>query len=196
MVKQHGATSKGSDGNLRFEVLRGSGRQNHFAILEAWKDQAAREAHAGSDKTVKFRNDLEAHLYSPYDERPHVGLVADPASIALGDSATVYVVTHVDIIPPEQFPPCKRQVNESGPCGNALVEKLVNDSREHDGNVRMDVLTQANRPNHMTLVEAWESAKAQEDHTVHGDTRTFRDSLSASSRGMALPTTPCSSSIH
>jgi hypothetical protein len=64
----------------------------------------------------------------------------------------VYVVTHVDIIPTEQFPPCKRQVSDSGPCGIGLVEKLVTDSRKHAGNIRFDALTQANRPNHMTVV--------------------------------------------
>jgi quinol monooxygenase YgiN len=44
-------------------------------------------------------------------------------------------------------------VNESGPCGNELVLGLVKDSRDDDGVMRFDVLTQANRPNHMTLVE-------------------------------------------
>jgi hypothetical protein len=102
----------------------------------------------------------------------------------------VYVVTHVDIIPTEQFPPCKRQVSESGPCGIALVEKLAADSRKHAGNVRFDALTQANRPNHMTVVEVWRSAKDQEAHTMHPETRAFRDSLAGVVPGSGVAADP------
>jgi quinol monooxygenase YgiN len=178
LLKEHAAASKDDDGNLRFEILQRGDRENHFAILEAWADPDARNAHASSEDTVKFRKDLQPHLYSPYDERPHVALdAADPASLAEGDLSTVYVLTHVDIIPPEQFAPCSRQVDESGPCGNEMVLSLVEDSRKHDGVMRFDVLTQANRPNHMTLVEAWSNAAAQNGHTVDTATRNFRDAL-------------------
>jgi quinol monooxygenase YgiN len=58
-----------------------------------------------------------------------------------------------------------------------MVLSLVEDSRKHDGVMRFDVLTQANRPNHMTLVEAWSNAAAQNGHTVDTATRNFRDAL-------------------
>jgi len=191
LLKQHAEASKDDDGNLRFEILQRGDRPNHFAILEAWADPDARNAHAGSDETVKFRKDLEPSLYSPYDERPHVGLVAaDPGSIPEGDSSTVYVLTHVDIIPPEQFPPCSRQVDESGPCGDALVKQLVQASRDDDGVMRFDVLTQANRPNHMTLVEEWRDTKAQEAHAVNQETRNFRDSLAGIAPGSGVADDP------
>lgn len=191
LLKKHSAASKQHAGNLRFEALRGTGRRNHFLLLEAWQDQSAREAHAKAARTMAFRKDLQPLLYSPYDERPHVGLVAaDPSKIAKGGSGTVYVATHVDIIPPEQFPPCKRQVNESGPCGNALVERVVADSRKHAGNMRFDALTQSNRPNHMTIVEMWRSAKDQEAHTVHTDTKRFRDGLSGVAPGSGVAADP------
>jgi len=191
LIKKHSAASKQQAGNLRFEALQGTGRRNHFLLLEAWQDQSAREAHAKAARTMAFRKDLQPLLYSPYDERPHVGLVAaDPSKVAKGGSGTVYVVTHVDIIPPEQFPPCKRQVNESGPCGNALVEKVVADSRKHAGNMRFDALTQSNRPNHMTIVEMWQSAKHQEAHSVHIDTKNFRDGLSGVAPGSGVATDP------
>jgi quinol monooxygenase YgiN len=191
LIKKHSAASKQQAGNLRFEALQGTGRRNHFLLLEAWQDQSAREAHAKAARTMAFRKDLQPLLYSPYDERPHVGLVAaDPSKVAKGGSGTVYVVTHVDIIPPEQFPPCKRQVNESGPCGNALVEKVVAGSRKHAGNMRFDALTQSNRPNHMTIVEMWRSAKDQEGHTVHTDTKHFRDGLSGVAPGSGVAADP------
>jgi quinol monooxygenase YgiN len=187
LIRKHSAASKKQAGNLRFEALQAMGRKNHFMLLEAWQDQAAREAHARTERTVAFRKSLHPLLYSPYDERPHAPLVAaDPSKIAKGAKGTVYVATHVDIIPPEQFPPCKRQVDEKGPCGNALVEKLAADSRKHAGNMRFDVLTQSNRPNHMTIVEMWRSSKDHDAHIVHADTKHFRDGLSGLAPGAAL----------
>jgi quinol monooxygenase YgiN len=191
LLKKHSAASKQQAGNLRFEALQGTGRRNHFLLLETWQDRPAREAHAKTERTVAFRKALQSLLYSPYDERPHVGLVAaDPVKVAKGETGNVYVVTHVDIIPPEQFPPCKRQVSETGPCGNALVEKAVADGRTHAGNVRFDALTQSNRPNHMTIVEMWRSAKDQEAHTVHADTKRVRDGLSGVAPGSGVAADP------
>lgn len=191
LLEEHAEASRDDGGNLQFEILQREDRTNHFAILEAWADPASRDAHASDDETVKFRNDLQPLLYSPYDERPHVALdAADPASLSDGDANTVYVITHVDIIPPEQFAPCSRQVDESGPCGNELVLNLVEDSRDDDGVMRFDVLTQANRPNHMTLVEAWRDEAAQHAHTVDDETRAFRDSLAGLPPGAGVHDDP------
>ncbi len=191
LIKKHSAAVRKEPSNLRTEALRGTGRTNHFLLLEVWRDPAAREAHAKAPSTTAFRQALQPLLYSPYDERPHVGLVAaDPTKLPAGNSETVYVVTHVDIIPPEQFPPCKRQVNPSGPCGNAMVEKLAADSRKHAGNKRFDVLTQANRPNHMTLVEMWDTAAAHNAHTINSDTKNFRDALAGIPPGSGVAKDP------
>jgi hypothetical protein len=38
LLKKHSAASKQQAGNLRFEALRGTGRRNHFLLLEAWQD--------------------------------------------------------------------------------------------------------------------------------------------------------------
>ncbi len=188
LIKKQAAATRAAAGNIQAEALQENGRKNHFVMLEVWQDRAARDAHAKSAGTVAFRKALHPMLHSPYDERPHAGLAA--AGGGQGGKGAVYVVTHVDIIPPEQFPPCKRQVSESGPCGIALVEKLVADSRKHAGNVRFDALTQANRPNHMTVVEVWRSAKDQEAHTMHSDTRNFRDALSAVAPGSGVNADP------
>jgi quinol monooxygenase YgiN len=191
LLKKHSAGSKKQAGNLRFEALQATGRRNHFMLLEIWQDAAARNAHAGSVSTIAFRKDLQPLLYSPYDERPHAGLaVGGPAAIPAGARGNVYVVTHVDIIPTEQFPPCKRQVSESGPCGNALVERLVAESRKHAGNLRFDALTQASRPNHMTIVETWRGAKDHDAHIVHADTKRFRESLAGVAPGSGVAADP------
>lgn len=154
-------------------------------------DKDAREAHAKAAHTVKFRKDLQPYLYNPYDERPSVGLVAaDPTKVKKGTRATLYVITHADLIPPEQFPPCKRQVDETGPCGNAMLEKLAADSRKQKGMLRFDILTQANRPNHNTIVEMWTSSKTQQAHTVSTEVKNFRDSLSGIRPGSGVNADP------
>lgn len=76
LIKKHSAASKEQAGNLQFEALQGTGRRNHFALLEVWQDRAARDAHARSERTVTFRKALHPLLYSPYDERPHAPLAA------------------------------------------------------------------------------------------------------------------------
>jgi quinol monooxygenase YgiN len=189
LIKKHSAATRQKQGNIRSEALQENGRKNHFVVLEVWQDQAARAAHAKSDETIAFRKALHPLLHSPYDERPHAGLVVAGGGEPAGRGA-VYVVTHVDIIPTEQFPPCKRQVSENGPCGIGLVQKLVADSRNHPGVLRFDALTQANRPNHMTVVEVWRSAKDQEAHTMHPDTRGFRDALAGVAPGAGVAADP------
>jgi quinol monooxygenase YgiN len=191
LISKHSADSKKDSGNIRYEALQRIGRKNHFIILEAWSDQDARDAHAKAAHTLAFRTALQPLLYSPFDERAHVGLVAgDPAKEPKPGKGAVYVLTHVDIIPPEQFPPCKRQVKESGPCGNTLVTQLVAAGRKDAGNLRFDALTQANRPNHMEVVEVWKSSADQRKHTVSKAVKDFRDELSGIPPGSGVPTNP------
>lgn len=179
LIKDHIAASSSEGGKLRFEGLQRIGQDNHFVILETWDGPETRAAHAGSKHTVTFRNALEPMLYAPYDERPHVGLTAaDPAAIPAGTDSTVYVITHADIIPPEQFAPCARQVDPAGPCGNEMMTNLADFSGKQDGNVRFDILTQSNRGNHMSVVEMWENAAAQEAHQMTADKKAFRNELS------------------
>lgn len=191
LIKAQVERSRGETGSIRMEGLQQPGRQNQFLLLEAWEDKASRDTHAATLANTTFRKDLQSLLYSPYDERIHVGLDAsNPAGLVAPTKDTVYVVTHVDIIPPEQFAPCKRQVSEAGPCGNDLVKSLVQDSRGHTGNQRFDALTQANRPNHMTVVEMWNSSANQEAHTVSADVRNFRDGLAGVKPGSGVPSDP------
>jgi quinol monooxygenase YgiN len=191
LIRRHRAKSKKDAGNIRYEALQRIGRKNHFLILEAWTDQDARNAHAKAAHTLAFRKALQPLLYSPFDERAHVGLVAgDPAKEPTPNRHAVYVLTHVDIIPTEQFPPCKRQVNEQGPCGIALVKQLVAAGRKDRGNLRFDALTQANRPNHMEVVEVWRSSRAQKRHTVTKAVKDFRDELAGVPPGSGVLNDP------
>ena len=57
-------------GNLRFDVLQGA-RMNHFTVLEAWRDERAREAHISAAHTRTYREGLRETAVdgAPYDER-------------------------------------------------------------------------------------------------------------------------------
>jgi len=108
----------------------------------------------------------------------HVSLEAvTPDTQSRDSDQAIYVVTHADIVPPEQFAPCNRQTDASGLCGNALLTKVAEASRQHEGNLRFDILTQSDRGNHMTVVEAWRDSDAQSAHQVHDEKTTFRARL-------------------
>ena len=156
---------------LEFAVFEQIGRPNHFAIVEQWPSAKAREDNAASAASREFRSALAPLLIAPYDERPHFALSTGPQSTGTRAATpaavptVVYVVTHVDMVPP------KREE------GVAEVRKLAEASRGTAGNVRFDALVQASRLNHLTLVEAWTDAPAREAHSATNPTRSFRSAL-------------------
>src|SRR3974377_170948 len=101
LLKEREKASRKGDGNLRFDVLQRRERTNHFAIVEAWKDKNAFEARLAAASTKEFRDKLHPLLTSGYDERPHTGLAVSPMAGG-ADAAAIYVVTHVDVIPPKK----------------------------------------------------------------------------------------------
>jgi quinol monooxygenase YgiN len=165
LVRDFGKASRKDDGSLRFEVLQRIGQPNHFAVLEAWKNKDAQAAHAAAAHTKQFRGSLDPLLRSPYDERPHTALSIGSMQAASSGEAAVYAVTHVDIVP------------TSKDVGVALVKQLSEDSRKDKGNARFDALTQASRPNHMTVVEIWQDQNALEAHGMTAHTKEFREKL-------------------
>jgi quinol monooxygenase YgiN len=70
MLKTLADASRKEAGNLRFDVLQGV-RQNHFTVVEAWRDVRAYEAHATAAHTKTFREQLQPLAVdgAPYDER-------------------------------------------------------------------------------------------------------------------------------
>ena len=61
--------SRLEEGNVRFDVLLHTMRSNHFQIVETWQNQKALENHEAAAHTKKYRDDLQAALGSPLDER-------------------------------------------------------------------------------------------------------------------------------
>ena len=61
--------SRLEEGNVRFDVLLHTMRSNHFQVIETWQSQKALDNHAAAAHTKKYRDDIQAALGSPLDER-------------------------------------------------------------------------------------------------------------------------------
>jgi quinol monooxygenase YgiN len=162
LLREQERTSRAEAGSIRYQILQRTGRPNHFAILEAWESQAARDKNVAAAHTRAFRMGLEPLLYSPYDERPSTPIMGTAGA---GGEGEVYVITHVDIIP--------TAVEE----GTALVKALIDASRQEPGAVDIGVMAQNSRRNHMTLFEVWSSAEHRIAHASTAHARQFRSGL-------------------
>jgi len=70
-IKQLVDGSRHRYGNVRFDVLVQTNRQNHMTLIEGWKSQADKNAESAAAETVSFRHDLLPMSGSPYDERTY-----------------------------------------------------------------------------------------------------------------------------
>jgi len=163
LARAFGEASRKDAGNLRFDVLQRVGQLNHFSIVEAWSDPQAQAAHAAAAHTKQFREKLQPLLRAPYDERPHTGLSVGPMQATGMTRDSIYVVTHVDFIPPGKD------------AGIELIRALSDASRKADGNLRFETLQQSSRPNHLTLFEVWKDPKAVDNHGIAAHTKLFRE---------------------
>ena len=150
-------------GSKSFALFQRVNAPFHFGVLEVWADNATREAHAAQPHVKLAREQLSAIETAPYDERPHRPLAVGSASQPGADAITC--ITHVD------FVPVYREE------GERMLKMLADQSRVEKGAARYDVLTQASRPNHMTLVEVWNSQDAWRKHLATKHLKDFRLSL-------------------
>ena len=143
-------------------MLHERGHPGRFAIIETWRDKAALDRHDTAAKATEEK--LQPLLVAPSDRRVCAGLdVAAPQ----GDSAAagVYVVTHVDVVPPKKDEAI------------ALLKELAGASRKDARVSRFDVWQQASRPNHSYVVEAWRDDAARDAHVMADHTRAYRAKL-------------------
>lgn len=74
LLKQLAEATRGQDGCVRFEVWQQLNRPNHFTLVEIWRDQPARKAHAMDLHTRQFREQFQPLSGSLYDERVYLAL--------------------------------------------------------------------------------------------------------------------------
>jgi quinol monooxygenase YgiN len=79
--------------------------------------------------------------------------------------APLYVTTFVDLTPTNAEP------------GTSLVKQYVLDTRKDPGVVRAEALAQANRVNHLLVVEVWRDQAAYDKHQVLQHTLDYRKKL-------------------
>ena len=68
-MKQLADDSRKDDGNLRFEALTQTNRQNHFTVIEIWRSRKTADAHSMNAKTRAFRDKLAPASGALYDQR-------------------------------------------------------------------------------------------------------------------------------
>ena len=61
--------SRKEQGCLRFDVLQGATRANHFTVFAIWQNQKALDAHDAALHTKQYRDVLQPVSGSPLDER-------------------------------------------------------------------------------------------------------------------------------
>src|SRR5262245_21179691 len=69
LTKQLADDSRKDKGNLRFEAVVQTNRQNHFTVIELWRDRKAAEAHSMAAHTRAYREKLAPASGALYDER-------------------------------------------------------------------------------------------------------------------------------
>ena len=77
----------------------------------------------------------------------------------------LYVVTHVDVMPPHAAQ------------GAELLREFAIEVRRDARSVRFEIVQEAGRPNHFTILSVWQSRQAFEAHETDPRTIHFRDKL-------------------
>lgn len=162
--RQYRDASRKEDGYVRFDLREQAGRPGLFAVVEAWRDQKASDAHAAAAHTRQYQDALRPIRVAGYDQRPYKAFIVAPPRE--GSAQAVHVVSHVDI---------------AGAAGQAeapaILRKLVDMSRAEPGCLRFDVLQHTMRLNHYTVVEVWQDQKSIDAHRAAAHTKEYRDVL-------------------
>ncbi len=140
LLRRFRDASRAEDDSLRFDVLAEIARPTRFVIIEAWRDKGALAVHTLSTGTLQFRDQLVAIQEAPPDVRIDKNLYLEKGP-SDNKTGALYVVTHVDVIPPG-----------TEACLAAL-RAMSTDTAKDAGNIEYEVLQQADRANHFTVVE-------------------------------------------
>lgn len=155
LLRHYRAASRKEEGNKEVDLGQEIDRTNRFVLIETWRDTASFETHGKSASTTQFHDALKTIHRSPYDQRVAHGFAVGPTSAG---PCALYVVTHVDVTPPNQAPT------------EILLRQLAEESRKNSGSRRYDILQQSPpRTNHFAVVAFWQNRKLFEAHeeTAH-----------------------------
>ena len=78
----------------------------------------------------------------------------------------LYVITHVDLLGPA-----------AAAAGAQMLQQFAADSRKEKGSVRFEILREASRINHLTVVEVWQTRQDFENHLAQAHAKSFRDKI-------------------
>jgi quinol monooxygenase YgiN len=139
--------------NVALQAFQETGRPTRWVIISSWRDRAAFTEHETGMAAKTLKQQLQALLRAPIDQRIHATFAAG-ANRSGSAAAEVHTVTHVDV------PGAMREQAEQ------LLRTLRAASAAEAGNLRYDVYQQdAPRPNHFTVAAAWRNAR---DFAAHG----------------------------
>jgi quinol monooxygenase YgiN len=161
-LKQYRDASRKQEGYGRLDLFEQIGWPGHFAIFEVWRDQKAFEAHNAAAQKALL-DALQPIRVSGFDQRPYKTLTVAPPPSSAASSASVSVVSHVDVSQDPRVP--------------VMLKRLAEASRQEDGNLRFDVVQHTMRANHFTVIETWRDQKALDAHAAAAHTRQYRDEL-------------------
>jgi quinol monooxygenase YgiN len=164
ILRRAAAASRKEAGNLRYEILQHLERRGELAILEAWSDPKAFEAHEGGATLKTLRGELDPLRVGYLDRRLETAIDIDSAVSDPGKDA-VYVATHVDV------------TGQFKDDAIVLMKKLAAESRKQDGAIRFEIWQQNNRLNHFTVVEVWKDQALLHAHNAAAPARAFRDEV-------------------
>jgi quinol monooxygenase YgiN len=160
-LKQYCEASRKEDGYASCDLAEQTGRGSHFVVLEKWADEKKADEHTSAASTKQLLSKLTP-VRLGLDQQAY-RTVTTTAAPQINDRAIV-VVTHVDT--------AGNQVDAP-----ALLRRLAEAGRKETGNLRFDVLQNAKRLNHFTIVELWQTQEALEAHAVAAPTREYRNTI-------------------
>jgi quinol monooxygenase YgiN len=161
VLKQYTETTRKDDGFLSLDLMEQIGRPGHFVILEKWADQKSFDAHGIAEPTKQLMTRLDPVRVAIDQHAYRTFAVAAAPNVS---EQAITVVSHVDT--------AGNQVDAP-----ALMRRLAEMSRKEKGNVRFDVLQNAMRLNHFTIVETWQSQEALDAHAAASHTREYRNAI-------------------
>jgi quinol monooxygenase YgiN len=163
LILAYAGEARKAPGAVQIDALQRISDPGHFALIEQWQSQGAKQAFAATDPVTKFRAGLNPLQSAAYDERIHAALSVGPSTPASGDP--VVILTHVDVVPTQVEP------------GTAKVKSFVEQGRSAKGNRRFDDVVQLTRKNHFTVIESWDSLADKNAWISTKTARAFREEL-------------------